>query len=94
MIFNCPAEALAIDKGSWVMLQDENGDYTTLAWTILLEGNSVPVAIIFQSFFLSEDGTSFSGRVLGFPMRKDLSLSFSLTNAQFISADMAFVKIP
>jgi hypothetical protein len=95
LMFNCPDEAIAIDRGTWVFSQDNNGDFTIMVWSIILDGLAIPVPIIFENIILSADGMTFSGRVAGFPMVKDFSLPITEPgNLQTITTDMIFTKIP
>jgi len=97
LVFNCPAEdgGTGLESGTWTIIPDSNGDFTILTLSVSLDGIPVPIAITVSNFTISADGNSFTGQAKGYPMVKDVALPISATgNAQFITTDMEFIKVP
>jgi len=95
LVFNCPAESVSDESGTWSILKDTDGKYTIFNLSVNLEGISVPVQITVNDFALSADGKTFTGTASGYPMKNDLAFDLSAAgNAQFITTDMVFTKMP
>lgn len=93
LLFNCPAESIVNDRGTWVFVQDNSGDYTIMIWTVTLEGEPIPIPITFTNYSLSPDELTFSGQIVTLPMVIDFSFPLSAANAQFIAIDVVFTKV-
>jgi hypothetical protein len=92
LIFNCSGEQLSGQAGTWTLLQDDDGEYTVLNLSVLLEGISVPVAIRLENLVVTD--TQISGRALGYPMKKDFLLPIAEPgNLQIMTTDIVFSAV-
>jgi hypothetical protein len=89
LMFNCAGEGISESRGTWTLLQDDDGEYTILNLSVNLDGIDVPVAITLQNLVLTD--TELSGTAMAYPMKKDLQFELSVPgNLQIITTDIVF----
>ena len=89
LMFNCAGEGISESRGTWTLLQDDDGEYTILNLSVNLDGISVPVAITLQDLVLT--ATELSGTAAAYPMKNDLAFELSEPgNLQIITTDIVF----
>jgi hypothetical protein len=92
LIFNCSGEQRSGQAGTWTLLQDDDGEYTVLNLSVFLEGISVPVAIRLENVVVTD--TQFSGRAVGYPMKKDFLKEIAEPgNLQIMTTDIVFSAV-
>lgn len=87
LVFNCPAETLTDESGSWVVTGTD-GNYS-ITLTVATSAGTLPITV--KNFEISADGKTFTGQATGYPMVKDLRLDLATDNLQLITTDMVFV---
>jgi len=98
LIFHCPVENdFSEERGTWLVLKDNDGNYTVLSLIVLVElagvPDPVPFTINVNDFVLAADNNTFTGQADKYPMKEDLDEDLGLTNSQFITTDLVFDKV-
>ena len=89
LLFHCPAEDYIEDDvlNVWVVAEDlDNPGTYGLTLKVVVAGVALPITIV--DFAISADGSTLTGRALGYPMVTDITLPIGADNIQFISTDM------
>jgi|GEM_PF-6622824 len=86
LAFNCPAESINKDSGTWTAVSP-----TSVTLSVNASFSPVPIPIVINDVQISS--TAFSGTIVSFPMAEDLAIPIDATNLQNISVSVELTKV-